>query len=247
MSSWGLTAPERDEPPVRRVREEVRDSVAVCMLHACSPRSSSRSPSPLVVEARRLIDDDRSPSPPGAARPGRRPGRPGAGGRAQRAGRRDLGPRRAHRGDPDAAARTPTSSGSTATRRRCGWRRSGSQPFAERITLVHAVYDEMPRVLAELGHAAGAGRAVRPRGLVDAARRGRSAASPTRTTRRSTCGWTRRRASPRPRCSTPTRRSDLARVLSHVRRGAVRPPDRRLASCASASASRSTRRPGWST
>ena len=38
MSSWGLTAPERpvgrasqierDEPPVRRVREEVRDSVA---------------------------------------------------------------------------------------------------------------------------------------------------------------------------------------------------------------------------
>jgi hypothetical protein len=31
MSSWGLSAPEHDEPPVRRVREEVRDSVAVCL------------------------------------------------------------------------------------------------------------------------------------------------------------------------------------------------------------------------
>lgn len=32
MSSWGLSAPETDEPPhVRRVREEVRDCVAVCM------------------------------------------------------------------------------------------------------------------------------------------------------------------------------------------------------------------------
>jgi hypothetical protein len=31
MSSWGLSAPEHDEPPVKRVREEVRDCVAVCM------------------------------------------------------------------------------------------------------------------------------------------------------------------------------------------------------------------------
>jgi hypothetical protein len=33
MSSWGLSAPEHDEPQaqVRRVREEVRDCVAVSM------------------------------------------------------------------------------------------------------------------------------------------------------------------------------------------------------------------------
>ncbi len=46
MSSWGLTAPEgpvsrashveHDEPPVRRVREEVRDSVAVCICTLCA-------------------------------------------------------------------------------------------------------------------------------------------------------------------------------------------------------------------
>ncbi len=32
MSSWGWTAPE--EPPVRRVRDEVRDGVAVVALSA---------------------------------------------------------------------------------------------------------------------------------------------------------------------------------------------------------------------
>lgn len=32
MSSWGLVAPD-DEPPARRVREEVRDGLTAC---ACS-------------------------------------------------------------------------------------------------------------------------------------------------------------------------------------------------------------------
>jgi len=30
MSSWGLVAPD-DEPPVRRVREEVRDGLTACV------------------------------------------------------------------------------------------------------------------------------------------------------------------------------------------------------------------------
>ena len=47
-------------------------------------------------------------------------------------------------------------------------------------------------------------RAVRPRGLLAAARPGATAASRTRRTPRSTCGWTAARASRPPRSSTPT-------------------------------------------
>ena len=47
---------------------------------------------------------------------------------------------------------------------------------------------------------------VRPRRLLDAARRAPSAASPTPRTRRSTCGWTRPPARPPPTSSTPTPR-----------------------------------------
>ena len=35
MSSWGISAPEQD-PPVRRVREEVRDGVAVVAVSAAA-------------------------------------------------------------------------------------------------------------------------------------------------------------------------------------------------------------------
>ena len=53
------------------------------------------------------------------------------------------------------------------------------------------------------------------------------AASPTRRTRRWTCGWTRAAAPPRPRWSTPTRPTGAGPGAAGVRRGAVRPPDRR--------------------
>ena len=55
-------------------------------------------------------------------------------------------------------------------------RRSGERlaPFAARVHLVHAVYDELPAVLAELGLDARRRRAVRPRRLLDAARPGRA-------------------------------------------------------------------------
>ena len=48
------------------------------------------------------------------------------------------------------------------------------QEYADRTTLVHAVYDRMPEVLAELGLPARRRGPVRPRGVQPAARRGRA-------------------------------------------------------------------------
>ena len=72
-----------------------------------------------------------------------------------------------------ARSRRCGSSGSTATARR--WQLAGERlaPYADRVTLVHAVYDRLPEVLADLGVRARAGRPVRPRRLQPAARRGR--------------------------------------------------------------------------
>ena len=84
----------------------------------------------------------------------------------------------------------PAASGSTATRRRSRWPDAARAVRPTALTLVHAVYDELPR------------RAGRPRAAArsraccstSASRRCSStrptAASPTRRTRRSTCGWT---------------------------------------------------------
>ena len=102
-----------------------------------------------------------------------------------------LGHGWAHRGAARAPARRPRSSASTATRRRSRSAGDRLAPYADRTTLVHAVYDEIRDVLAGSASTSVAGRAVRPRRLVAAARRGATAASPTRRTRRSTCGWTR--------------------------------------------------------
>ena len=46
-------------------------------------------------------------------------------------------------------------------------------PFGDRFTPVHAVYDELPEVLADLGSAGRGGGPVRPRRVLPAARRGR--------------------------------------------------------------------------
>ena len=51
---------------------------------------------------------------------------------------------------------------------------SGCRPTPGRTTLVHAVYDEIPEVLADLGIGPRRGGALRPRGLLDAARRARA-------------------------------------------------------------------------
>ena len=162
---------ERDEPPVRRVREEVRDSVAVCVCTLCASTVVALGLD-AGVEVRRL-NDGQSPSPPGARRPGRCLGRPGARRRPQRLGRRDLGPRRSHRSDLDQLPQRPRRG---ARPRRGGLRLAADrlEPFGGRITFVHAVYDELPRRPERPGSAAGPRRAVRPRRLLDAAGRGRS-------------------------------------------------------------------------
>ena len=59
------------------------------------------------------------------------------------------------------------------------------------------------------------------------------AASPTPRTRRWTCGWTRARGATAAEVVNTYPADRLARVLQGVRRGAVRPPDRRRASSAS--------------
>ena len=67
--------------------------------------------------------------------------------------------------------------------------------FGGRVHLVHAVHDDLPRVLADLELSAGPGDPARPRRLLPAARRAPAADSPTPSTPRWTCGWTRAPAS----------------------------------------------------
>ena len=60
-------------------------------------------------------------------------------------------PRRPHRGRPRAAAAAPASSASTATRHALALAGERLAAFGDRFTGVHAVYDELPEVLDELG------------------------------------------------------------------------------------------------
>ena len=112
-------------------------------------------------------------------------------------------------------------------------------PYADRTTLVHAVYDELPEVLARLGLGRVAGRPVRPRRLLAAARRGRPRLRLRPGRAAGHADGPDRAASPPPRSLNTYPAAELARVLRGVRRGAVRPADRRARSSASASRSRS--------
>ena len=91
--------------------------------------------------------------------------------------------------------------------------------FGERFTAVHAVYDELPEVLDELGlerSTPSSSTSASPRCSSTSA----SAASPTPRTRRSTCAWTAAAARPPPTSSTPTRpRSSPASCGSTARSG----------------------------
>ncbi len=119
----------------------------------------------------------------------------------------------------------PPGRASTATRRPCDLAgRAARAASATGSRLVHAVYDEIARgarrardrrrshgVLFDLGR------------LLAAARRGRPRASPTPSTRRSTCGWTRPR---RPTAADVLNTYAVERAgpgAARVRRGAVRP------------------------
>ena len=110
---------------------------------------------------------------------------------------------------------------------------------------VHAVYDELPRVLADARRRPGRRGAVRPRACPRCSWTRPSAGSPTRRTRRWTCGWTVGRARPPADVVNSYPADELARVLRDYgeerfarriaagdRRGRARP-------------SRSPRRRGW--
>ncbi len=81
-------------------------------------------------------------------------------------------------------------------------------PFGDRATLVHAVYDELPEVLARLGVPRVAGRALRPRRVVHAARRGRPRLRLRPGRPAGHADGPVAAASAPPRCSTPTRRAN---------------------------------------
>ena len=113
--------------------------------------------------------------------------------------------------------RDPEALGSPAT---------GSRRTRDRATLVHAVYDEIPTVLAAARLRAGAGRAVRPRGLVAAARRGR----PRLRLRAGRAAGHADGPEPGRHRSRGPQHLPGGRAgagAPGVRRGAVRPPDRR--------------------
>ena len=105
--------------------------------------------------------------------------------------RRHAGPRRPRR---RAARRAPrlTLVGLDRDPRRSRSPGRRLAAFADRVHLVHAVYDRIADVLDELGIAGVRRRPARPRRLVAAARRRPTAASPTPATPTWTCGWTRR-------------------------------------------------------
>ena len=91
------------------------------------------------------------------------------------------------------------------------------------------------------------GRAVRPRASPRCSSTRPIAASPTPTTRRSTCGWTATAASPPPRCSTPTRPTTWPGCCAEYGEERFAAPDRRSGRRARAGREPFTSTRGWST
>ena len=173
-----------------------------------------------------------------AARPG--PDRAGLGRR-----RRDAGHGRARRGAARRPARDALLVGLDRDPRALRLAGRRLAPFGDRLRPVHAVYDELPEVLRPAGPRPGAGRPVRPRASRRCSSTRPSAASPTGSTRRWTCGWTRRPGRPPPTSSTATRpTSSPASCATTARSGS--PGGSPNAVVRERAASRSPRPPGWS-
>src|SRR5674476_1275432 len=119
--------------------------------------------------------------------------------------------------------------------------------FGDRFTPVHAVYDELPQILTDLGLSARY-RCPRCCSTSECPRCSltrRSAALPTGMTPRWTCGWTRTAASLQPTFSTPmTKPISSASCMSTAKSGS--PNEWRQPSCASAPDNPSPTRRGWS-
>ena len=137
-----------------------------------------RSPSTAVAAHRpwagRARTDAEPPPRPGAPRPGRRPprARPRAPGAVLVDATLGLGGHT--EAVLDAVARRPASIGIDRDPHALALAGERLAPFGERVTFVHAVYDEIPDVLADLGLAARRRRPLRPRRLLHAARRPRA-------------------------------------------------------------------------
>ena len=189
----------------------------------------------------------RGPARARPARPHPRAARPGA----QRAGRGvSSTPPSAWAATPRpswSAARTPALVGHRPRpARRSRSRGSGWPPYGDRVTLVHAVYDELPDVLA------------RPRPAHGATACCSTSASPRCSSTRPTAGFAYRQDAPldmrmdqsarhhRGRGAQHLRRRRARADPARVRRGAVRPPDRRRHRPGARSGSPSPPRPGWS-
>ena len=89
-------------------------------------------------------------------------------------------------------------------RTRSSWPAQRLAPFGDRFTGVHAVYDELPDVLDDLGLRRGRRRALRPRRLLDAARRPRARLRLRRGRAARHADGRHRPGRPRPTSSTPT-------------------------------------------
>ena len=156
----------------------------------------------------------------------------GGGGHAARA------PRRAAR--PAAARPRP------GRRRARGRQPPRSRRFGDRVTLAPG---PLRRSRSDDGRELDVdstchGRAVRPRRVARRSSTAPSAASATATTARSTCGWTARRAAPRPTSSTAIRRASSPR--DPARYGDERFA-RRIATAIVAARPDRRRRPSWPT
>ena len=159
------------------------------------------------------MGDGASRSSAGHGRPGARPARARPRPRRARSWwtRRSAGPGTPRRCWPPIPA--SRWSGWTPTRTRSSESGRLLAPYGDRVTLVHAVYDEIAERARRAGCRAGPGRPVRPRRVLAAARR---AGPRVRLLLRRAAGHAdgpEPGARPPPRCSTPTRRPELARVL----------------------------------
>ena len=220
----------RPQSPGRRAGARTRCATHVAVMAFSALTSIGarcRAPAPAHVTGSAGADRDGSAPPrPGPARPGRRAG----GARARAAGRgprrRHPRPRRSRRGGPRRAARRPASIGLDRDPHALELAGERLAPYGDRTTFVHAVYDEIPDVLDDLGLDAVDGvlfdLGVSSMQLDDA-----SAVSPTPRTPRWTCGWTHAPGTDRRRRAQHLLGAGPGPDPARVRRGAVRPPDRR--------------------
>ena len=149
----GRTAPG-DDPAApahggrRRIRDDARDGLAAAAVSLGGSIAVTLALAPAAPVAGMSYA---APPPAGDAGRDRRAAGPRAGRARAGPGRRHPRARRSRRGPAPAPARRPAWSGSTAIPQALALAAERLAPFGDRVTLVEAVYDELPEVLARLG------------------------------------------------------------------------------------------------